>query len=296
MKNAISIDLEDWFCAGNLSEVTPYANWRDSELRIEASTRKLLAILDAHGVMATFFVLGWIAERVPELVREIADGGHEIALHGYAHQPITEQTPQIFERDLRRSLDALHNVVDTEITGFRAPSFTVTHETMWAIDVLQRHGLRYDSSIFPIGTHPDYGVADSPLEIFEHPGGMLEFPMSVAEVFGHRIPCSGGGYFRLLPYALTRLLLRRINAAGRPFIFYLHPWEIDTDQPRLSLSATRRFRHYVGLRRVEARLNALLRDFEFEPVRDVLREWTSHTTPASVELRSSLLPPRAYVN
>ena len=270
MKNAISIDLEDWFCAGNLSEVTPYANWRDSELRIEASTRKLLTILDAHGVMATFFVLGWIAERVPELVREIADGGHEIALHGYAHQPITEQTPQIFERDLRRSLDALHNVVDTEITGFRAPSFTVTHETMWAIDVLARHGLRYDSSIFPVGFHPDYGVADAPLEIYDHPQGVREFPMSVAEILGKRIPCSGGGYFRLLPYAATRALLRRCNGAGRPFVFYLHPWEVDPTQPRVRIPLTKRFRHYVNLRRTYDRLDRLLGDFEFTTVREVL--------------------------
>lgn len=291
MDNAISIDLEDWFCVKNLEGIVPFERWDSCELRVEESTRKILTRLDAHGVKATFFVLGWIAERVPHLIREIAESGHEIGLHSYAHRPITDQTPRDFERDLRRSLDAVRNIVDVEIAGFRAPSFTVTRETMWVVEVLRRNGLRYDSSIFPIGVHPDYGVEDAPLEIFEHPGGLLEFPMSVAEIFGTRIPCSGGGYFRLMPYAVTRWLLERVNAAGRPFVFYLHPWELDPEQPRMPMSPTRRFRHYTGLRRTEARLDALLSDFSFSTVRDVMQRWTTHSTPTPTVLAPTMLQP-----
>ena len=270
MRNAISIDLEDWFCVANFKDAIPRERWDTCELRVEQNTRRLLALFDRHQTKATFFVLGWVAERVPDLIQEIEAAGHEIGTHGYNHQMLTEMDPDSFDADLRRSLEVLRACTRGDIVGYRAPSFTVTERTMWAIDVLARHGLRYDSSIFPVGFHPDYGVADAPLEIYDHPQGVREFPMSVAEILGKRIPCSGGGYFRLLPYAATRALLRRCNGAGRPFVFYLHPWEVDPTQPRVRIPLTKRFRHYVNLRRTYDRLDRLLGDFEFTTVREVL--------------------------
>lgn len=266
----MSIDLEDWFCVYNFSEAIPRDQWGQCELRVGDSTRRILELLAKHDVKATFFVLGWIAERVPDLVVEVEAAGHEIGTHGYSHQLLTHIDEDAFDADIKKSLDVLRGLVKTDILGFRAPSFSVTKKTMWAIDVLQRNGLRYDSSIFPVGFHPDYGIGDAPLEIYEHSQGVVEFPLSVAECFGKRIPCAGGGYFRLLPYALTRSLLKRCNAAGRPFVFYLHPWEVDPGQPRVALPWKKRFRHYVNLSRTYRRLDCLLRDFELTTMREVL--------------------------
>jgi polysaccharide deacetylase family protein (PEP-CTERM system associated) len=265
----MSIDLEDWFQVYNLSEAIPYEEWDRCESRVADSTRRLLELFARRDVRATFFVLGWVAERQPDLIREVADAGHEIGSHGYAHRLITHQTPEQFAADLERSRDVLRAITGHDPRGYRAPSFSVTAKTLWATDEMGRQGLAYDSSVFPVGFHPDYGIGDAPLTPYRHPGGLLEVPMGVATVRGRRVPCSGGGYFRLLPYAVTRRLIRRANDEGRPVVFYLHPWEVDPGQPRVALPRTKAIRHYTNLDRTLARLDRLLGDFAFAPVAEV---------------------------
>ncbi|HUE83868.1 MAG TPA: XrtA system polysaccharide deacetylase [Pyrinomonadaceae bacterium] len=273
MKNAISIDLEDWFCVHNLSGIIRREDWDGCELRVQKSTERLLELLDKHQTRATFFVLGWIAERIPELVRQVEDCGHEIAVHGYNHLLLTEISPEEFEEDLARALDAIDRCgVRTRPVGFRAPSFTLVHSTKgWVLPILEKYEFQYDSSVFPVGFHPDYGMVDSPLIPYKITQNLYEFPMSCLEVFGRRFPFCGGGYFRLFPYAYTRYCMRKFNEQGRNAIFYLHPWELDPDQPRVgNLSVSQRFRHYSNIDRTERKLIKLLEDFEFSTVREVL--------------------------
>jgi len=272
VKNAMSIDLEDWFCVHNLSGVIKRADWDKCELRVFESTRRILNLLEKHQTHATFFVLGWVAERLPELILEIEEKGHEIAVHGYDHLLLTEITPGEFEDDLAKSLATLKGCgVKQTPLGFRAPSFTVVENTRkWALETLERHGFKYDSSVFPVGFHPDYGVADAPLAPYKITDKLYEFPMSCLEVFGRRLPFSGGGYFRLFPYSYTKFCMKRCNAQGRSAIFYLHPWELDPDQPRIKLPLSKAIRHYRNLDQTEERLDALLGDFQFTTVREVL--------------------------
>ncbi len=267
MKNALTIDLEDWFCANNLRITID--EWDRRDLRVVENTDRILDLLDRHSVQATFFVLGWIADRVPALVQEIEQRGHEIATHGYSHTLLTEMTPAEFEADLCRALEVTRRLVTQPLLGFRAPSFTITRKTLWALDILARHGIKYDSSIFPVRFHPDYGMPDAALSIHRI-GPIIEVPMSVARILGRNIPCSGGGYFRVFPYAITRFLLQQCNREGRPAVFYLHPWEVDPGQPRVKLSFSKSFRHYMNLDKTLERLDHLLDDFEFAPVREVL--------------------------
>ncbi|HEX5731835.1 MAG TPA: XrtA system polysaccharide deacetylase [Blastocatellia bacterium] len=270
MKNAMSIDLEDWFCVHNMEQAIDKRDWDACEMRVVENTRSILELLARHKTEATFFVLGWVAERAPDLVREIAARGHEIATHGYSHTLLTDMTPESFEEDLRRAIHVTRDCVDQEIVGFRAPSFTVTNKTLWAVEVLTRNGIRYDSSVFPVGFHPDYGMPNASLAVYRHNDKLVEVPLSCAEIMGKRIPCSGGGYFRIFPYALTKRLLKRCNAQGRPAIFYLHPWELDPKQPRMKLPLLKKFRHYYNLDKTLARLDRLLGDFEFTSVRKVI--------------------------
>ncbi len=269
MKNALSIDLEDWFCAYNLR--IPLSEWDHKELRVVPNTHRILDLLDAHRMRATFFVLGWVAEHAPDLVREIERRGHEIATHGYSHTLLTEQTAAEFEADLCRALEVTRPLVAQPIRGFRAPSFTVTAKTLWALDVLARNGIQYDSSIFPIAFHPDYGIPGAQLGVHRI-GAITEVPPSVARILGRNIPCCGGGYLRVFPYVITRYLLQRCNRERRPVVFYLHPWEVDPAQPRQKLSRSKTFRHYVNLDKTLARLDCLLSDFEFGPIREVIGE------------------------
>jgi len=273
MKNAISIDLEDWFCVHNLSGAIKLSEWDNCELRVEQSTERLLNLFEKHQTRATFFVLGWVAERLPGLIRQIEALGHEIAVHGYNHLLLTEISPEEFDLDLRKALEAISNAgVKNVPRGFRAPSFTVVEATKpWALPILEKHGFKYDSSIFPIGFHPDYGIVDSPLRPYKITDSLYEFPMSVVELFGRRLPFSGGGYFRTFPYAYTRYCMRRLNKQGHPALFYLHPWELDAHQPRIaSLSLSQKFRHYRNLDQTEEKLKRLLTDFEFTTVSEVL--------------------------
>jgi polysaccharide deacetylase family protein (PEP-CTERM system associated) len=271
MRNVMSVDVEDWFCVHNLSRLISYADWDKCESRVERNTARLLDLFGKHGVDATFFVLGWVADRFPDLVREIERRGHEVGTHGYSHQLLTFMRPEEFRADLQRSLVALARTTSQQVRGFRAPSFSLTKRTLWAVDILRESGIQYDSSVFPVAFHPDYGIADADLRPHQLAEGLTELPMGVAEVLGRRVPCSGGGYFRLYPYAVTRALMRRCNRQGRPVMFYLHPWEADPEQPRVpGLSWSRRFRHYNNLDRTEARLERLLNDFAFTSARQLI--------------------------
>jgi polysaccharide deacetylase family protein (PEP-CTERM system associated) len=274
----MSVDLEDWFCVYNLSQLIPYADWDRCESRVERNTMWLLELFSQFGVTATFFVLGWVAERFPDLIQEIDRRGHEIASHGYSHRLLTMMRPDEFRADLEQALETLAGTTSQRVRGFRAPSFSLTRKTLWAVEILREHRLQYDSSVFPVRYHPEYGIPDA--ELGPHTlDGLIELPMSVAEVMGKRVPCCGGGYFRLYPYPLTRWLMRRCNAQGRPVIFYLHPWEIDPDQPSVAgLSWSKRFRHYNNLGETRQRLKRLLNDFSFTSARELLTNAAATTS------------------
>jgi polysaccharide deacetylase family protein (PEP-CTERM system associated) len=261
----MSVDVEEWFTVLNFQDSIQADQWDNFSLRSEEPVHKLLDLFDEFEVCATFFALGWLLDRVPSLFQEIHRRGHEIACHGYSHTPITRLTPVQFRQELLDSMQAFDRAGLPRPIGFRAPSFSITNETMWASDVLHEAGFIYDSSIFPVGFHPDYGIPDSPLEPHALASGLIEFPLSVVDVAGRRLPCSGGGYFRLLPYSVTRWLIRQAMAAHRPVNFYLHPWELDPSQPRMDTGNwTKNFRHYVGLQQTEAKLRRLCCDFGFK--------------------------------
>ncbi len=270
MLNALSFDLEEWFCGHILEQGLGRNQWDKQELRSVRITRYLLKILKRHKTKATFFVLGWLAERAPELVAEIADAGHEIASHGYWHKSITYMNAYEFACDLEKSLEITSAITKQEIIGYRAPHFTVTKSTLWSLDIMAQYGIKYDSSVFPIGLHPDYGIANARLDIYKITPNITEVPLSTVNILGMRIPCGGGGYFRLYPYALTKTLLARCNKEGRPAVFYLHPWELDPHQPNLKLPYISKFRHYNNLHKTSHRLNKLLEDFRFTSIKGVL--------------------------
>ncbi len=270
MKNAISIDLEDWFCANNLNEKFNIRDWGKCESRIRQNTCKILSVLDKSGVKGTFFILGWIAEQFPEIVIEIDDQGHEIATHGYSHTLLTKSTPQEFEEDLEKSIEIICRHTNQDIIGFRAPSFSITKKTLWAFDILKKYNIKYDSSVFPVKYHPDYGISDAPMDPYKVENGLWEFPMSCFKLFNQNIPCSGGAYFRLFPYFLTRYGIRKCNREERSVVFYLHPWEFDPDMPHVDLPFLKKFRHYHNLNKTEKRLGQLLKDFEFTTIKEVL--------------------------
>jgi polysaccharide deacetylase family protein (PEP-CTERM system associated) len=272
--NAFTIDVEDYFQVEALSRVIPRESWPDMEYRCEHNVHRLLGLLEEKKVHGTFFILGWIAERSPQLIREIAAAGHEIACHGMSHKLIYRQTREEFRNETRRSKQLLEDLVGTPVIGYRAASFSIVKSSLWALDELIDAGFRYDSSVFPVH-HDNYGIPDASLEPYEitAPSGrrMVEFPMSVARWGALRLPVSGGGYFRIFPYWLTRSSLKRINERDRrPFVFYLHPWEIDAGQPRVNAGWKSRLRHYTNLSRCEQRLRRLLSEFPFAPMRDVL--------------------------
>ncbi|MDY6945262.1 MAG: XrtA system polysaccharide deacetylase [Pseudomonadota bacterium] len=273
--NAMTVDVEDYFHVSALAEVIRREDWDRMEYRCEQSTNRLLDLFAAHGLRATFFVLGWVAKRSPELVKRIHAAGHEVACHGLTHELVYRQTPEVFRQETRESKQLLEDLIGAPVLGYRAASYSITARSLWAIDILCELGFRYDSSIFPIA-HDRYGIpgASTRPGLMQGKGGasIVEFPLSTAELFGRRVPVAGGGYFRLLPYWFTRWGLRSINESqDQPFIFYLHPWEIDADQPRFDASALSRFRHYTNLDVCEARLTRLIREFKFTTVKDVLR-------------------------
>ncbi len=275
MVNALTIDVEDYYHVSNFERCVRRAEWDQYPARVEGNTRRLLDLLAAAGVRATFFVLGWVAERRPALVRDIRAAGHEVGCHSHLHRLVYDQGPREFRADLRRARGVLRDILGEEVYAYRAPSFSITARSLWALDVLAEEGVRIDSSIYPTHHHR-YGIpGTSPLpHPLERPAGTLwEFPPPVWRVCGYPLPVGGGGYFRLYPYALTRQALRKINTAGRPFAVYLHPWELDPDQPRLRPGRLTAFRHYVNLHRTEGRLVRLLRDFAFDTLSAALERW-----------------------
>lgn len=275
IQNALTIDVEDYFHVSAFANNIEQQDWGKHPLRVENNTQHLLDIFDEHKVKATFFVLGWVAERKISLIKEIANRGHEVASHGYSHQLVYNQAPEIFKEETIRSKNILEDIIQTRVRGYRAASYSVTKQSMWALDILAEAGFDYDSSIFPV-RHDRYGMPDTPEYPYriETPQGysLVEYPLSTARIFRYRLPIAGGGYFRLYPYWLSRAGLKQINRKEKPFIFYLHPWEIDPDQPRVSASRFSQFRHYNNLHKCESRLRNLLTEFSFNTVVDVLKK------------------------
>jgi polysaccharide deacetylase family protein (PEP-CTERM system associated) len=266
MKNALSFDIEDWFQVENMKSAIPFSGWDTLELRVVRNTERILKILRDSDTRATFFVLGWVAERCPALVKEIAGGGHELASHGHAHDLVYNLTPEQFREDIRKSKETIESITGKKIYGYRAPSFSITKESLWALDILKDEGYTYDSSIFPVSFHDRYGFDGCKTGPFRWPNGLMEVPLTVYRIKGKALPLAGGGYFRLLPYMYFKYFFKKINAKNERFTFYLHPWEIDPGQPRIKLPMTYRFRHYVNLKGTEGYLLKLLRDFRFDSI------------------------------
>ena len=287
--NAMTIDVEDYFHVSVFDGIVPRSEWATLESRVCRNTDRLLGILGEHGVRGTFFVLGWVADRHPGLVKQIADAGHEIASHGYGHRLVYDQTPAAFREDVRRAKRILEDASGQPVVGYRAPSYSIVPRSLWALDVLIEEGHTYDASIFPI-RHDRYGIpvsARHPYLIERRSGRIVEAPASTTEVGGTHLPIAGGGYFRLLPYGWTQWGIRRVNQTeGRPVIFYLHPWEIDPEQPRLPVGFLGRVRHYRNLDQTESRLRQLLGEFAWGSLRSVLPSFSNATVPqaASVAL------------
>jgi len=275
--NALSFDIEDWFQVENLRSVIPKGNWDRYELRVERNTLKILEILRKHNAKATFFILGWIAERCPDLIRRISREGNEIASHGYSHELIYNQTQSQFEGDLLRSKRVLEEITGKEVLGYRASNFSITQESIWAIDILKKCGFKYDSSIFPISFHDRYGFKGVNSRPFIFDNGLIEVPLSTIRVFNVSLPLAGGGYFRLLPYSYFRYFFKKLNKNGESFVFFLHPWEFDYQQPRVEISYKYKFRHYHNLSKTEIKLRRLLLDFEFGRIGDLLVDQMSYT-------------------
>lgn len=271
MINALTVDVEDWYHICGLETNIPSSEWHEYESRVVEDTRKTLDILAERNVKATFFVLGYIAQRYPELVGEIDANGHEVATHGFWHNLIYQQDIEAFRQDLRESINILQDITGKKILGHRAASFSITKDSLWALEILSMEGLRYDCSIFPI-IHPRYGVVDAPRFPYQIKPGLIEFSPSIIRVLGRNLPIAGGIYFRILPYSFIRGAIKRINRRGNPVQIYLHPWEIDPTQPRLNIPFDRKVAHYTNIRRVADKLRRLLRDFQFGPVKKVLEK------------------------
>lgn len=266
--NALTVDVEDYFQASVFDRVVSRSSWIERDSRVVSNTERLLELFDAHQVRGTFFILGWVADRFPALVRAIASRGHELASHGYHHQLVYTLTREQFRDDVRRAKAAIEDAAGCRVRGYRAPSFSIVGSSLWALDVLIEEGHAYDASVFPIH-HDRYGIPDAPRRahvIKRGAGAIVEVPASTVRLGGTNLPIAGGGYFRVLPYAFTRWGISRVNAAGDPVVFYIHPWEIDPAQPRLPVSRLAGLRHYANLDDTLPRLERMLRDFAFDTI------------------------------
>ena len=266
--NALTIDFEDWYQG---LEIAP-EEWGRFESRIVPTGRRLLEILDRANVKGTFFILGPVAEQHPEIVRDIAAAGHEIGTHGYSHRLIYTQTPDDFREEMKRAIGVVEQVTGQKISGHRAPFFSITNRSLWALDILGELGLSYDTSIFPVANYR-YGIENAPRWPYDIEAGgrvLREFPVSTWRILGKNVPVAGGAYFRIFPYAVTRAGFRSINRLGQPAVFYLHPWEIDPAHPRIDLPKRIATTHYFNLKATERRLVRLLRDFRFAPMKEIL--------------------------
>ena len=262
--NALTIDVEDYFQVSAFAPHIARSEWSTRECRVERNIDTILEMLANHGIKATFFTLGWIAERYPQMVRQMVKEGHELASHGYGHERASDQTEAAFFADIHLAKIVLEDLADGEVNGYRAPSFSIGVGNLWAFDCLARAGYRYSSSVYPI-RHDHYGMPDSPRFAHEVRPGLVEIPITTIRMLNRNLPSSGGGYFRLFPYALSRWMLGQVNGRDRKAgVFYFHPWEIDTGQPRIAgISNKTRFRHYVNISRMQGRLNRLLDDFKW---------------------------------
>ncbi|ABD79403.1 XrtA system polysaccharide deacetylase [Saccharophagus degradans] len=273
--HAMTVDVEDYFHVSAFYKVISQGDWDKWPTRVEENTLKLLDLFEQRKIKCTFFVLGWVAERFPELIRKLSEQGHEIASHGYSHQLVYTQTPEVFREETKKSKDILEQITQQPILGYRAASYSITRKSLWALDILDELGFEWDSSIFPVH-HDNYGVPGSPTQPYtielENGNKITEFPLTSAKVMGMSIPAAGGGYFRQYPYALSRWLFERASVnQTRPLIFYLHPWEIDPDQPRVpNASFKSKFRHYTNLHRCYGRLERMINDFNFGTIQQSL--------------------------
>ena len=272
--NAFTVDVEEYFQVSAFEGLFPRERWGEVSSRIDGGLRAILDIAAEAGIKGTFFVLGWIAQRHAALVQAIAARGHEVASHGMSHQRVVTQSPEVFRRETRDSKRLLEDLIQAPVLGYRAATYSITRQSLWALDILQEEGFLYDSSIFPV-RHDRYGIPDARTvpHRLETPGGktIVEYPLTAVPILGVNLPVAGGGYFRLFPYGVTRWGLRRVRAEGRSLVFYLHPWEVDPGQPRVAGARRRsRFRHYLNLDRTLPRLHRLLQDFQFGTMRDCL--------------------------
>ena len=272
----MSVDVEDYYQVSAFAKSVNTNEWEQHESRVVANTQRLLKLFAEKNIKATFFVLGWVADREPQLVKDIHNQGHEIASHGYSHQLIYNQSQDVFKEETLRSKKLLEDLIGEEVLGYRAASYSITKKNLWALDILQEAGFTYDSSIFPI-RHDRYGIADA--ETIPHklttPNGnsLVEFPLTTRRLGNLNIPVAGGGYFRLYPYFLTRHFLKAVNKKQKEqFVFYLHPWEVDPEQPRIEASWFSKFRHYNNLDKCQLRLSKLMDDFKFTTMKSVLTE------------------------
>jgi polysaccharide deacetylase family protein (PEP-CTERM system associated) len=266
--NALTIDFEDWYQGLEI----PYGEWDQFEDRIDFVSDKLLRIFDEANAKATFFILGYIAEKHPEIIKKIQAEGHEIGTHGFSHTLIYQQKPEVYREEMQRAVGFLEDLTGAKVVGHRAPFFSITKDSLWALDILGELGIRYDSSIFPVLNYR-YGIAGAPRFPYEIERGghkFMEFPVSTLKFGKVTLPIAGGAYFRIYPYQLSKQFLKAVNRGGQPFTFYLHPWEIDPDHPRIPLPRRIAATHYFNLRATERRLRKLLRDFKFAPMREVL--------------------------
>ena len=274
MLNALTVDVEDYFHVQAFAEVISPNQWNHFPLRVENNTHRLLELFDRRKIRATFFVLGWVAERCPALIKEISTGGHEIGCHGFSHQMISRADKQVFRNDVQRAKSILEDLIGVEVNSYRAPSYSVTASTLWALEILHDAGFAIDSSIFPV-LHDQYGIPDAPRFPHYRPlrdgRRIAEFPPSTLPAYGANIPVAGGGYFRLLPYSITAWAITRINQKeSQPAMFYIHPWEIDPEQPRIAASWRSRIRHYQNLHSAEEKLARLLDEFSWAPMSKVI--------------------------
>ena len=272
LTNVMTVDVEDYFQVSAFERYVGRDSWDDRECRVERNVDRILELFDSHGVKATFFTLGWVTERYPDMIKRIVGQGHELASHGWSHVRVTQQQPAEFRQDILRTKALLEDVSGQEVIGYRAASYSIGANNLWALELLQETGHRYSSSIYPI-KHDLYGMPDAPRFAFS-PGNddFLEFPVTTVRLGNRNLPCGGGGWFRLVPYAGMRWAMRRVNKIDQEAaIFYFHPWEIDPEQPRQQgIDVKTRFRHYLNLERMQPRLSRLLDDFAWGRMDEVL--------------------------
>jgi len=266
-KIALSFDIEDWFTVRNMRDSLNNQDWNDLEFRVDIGLNFILDELAKRNIKATFFVLGWVAEKAPHLIQKIAQFGHEIGTHGYSHTPIDLLTPDEFKADLQKSIEVIESITNTKVKGFRAPSFSVTKNTLWALDIIRDLGLTYDSSIFST-LHPDYGINNFPTQVTELKD-IIEVPMKKGRFYGLKLPFCGGGYFRMLPYFIIKKSMKQ-TIKNESFVMYFHPWEFDDQQPRVKMPALKKFRHYVGLKSNRQKFIKMLDEFQFTTVDDLI--------------------------